>query len=107
MEGKSLLPLIEGQDEQIHTKPIFWEHEGNKAVRLGNYKLVMEWKKKDENHWELYDISKDRSEENDISGENSEKVKEMVAMWENWAKDKQVEPWDKIQGIMQQKHKNG
>ncbi|MAZ26844.1 MAG: arylsulfatase [Cytophagaceae bacterium] len=105
MEGESLLPLLEGSVGQIHDKPIFWEHEGNKAVRLGNYKLVMEWKGKNKNHWELYDISSDRSEENDLSAQNPDKVNEMVAMWESWAKDKQVEPWDKIQGIMNAKRK--
>ena len=103
MEGQSLLPLIDGDNDQVHKKPIFWEHEGNKAVRLGNYKLVMEWKGKDKNHWELYDISKDRSEEHDISGENPKIVKEMRAQWEQWAKDKDVAPWDKIQKIMQGK----
>ncbi len=103
MEGQSLLPLIEGSDEQVHKKPIFWEHEGNKAVRLGNYKLVMEWKGKDKNHWELYDMSKDRSEEHDIASEHPEKVKEMTAQWDHWAKDKDVAPWEEIQNIMREK----
>ena len=107
LEGKSLLPLLEGKNKQIHTKPIFWEHEGNKAVRLGNYKLVMEWNTKENNHWELYDISKDRSEEQDISDKNPEKVKEMITMWDKWAAEKGVESWDKIQSIMRQKNKNG
>lgn len=104
MEGESLLPLMEGSNQEVHIKPIFWEHEGNKAVRLGNYKLVMEWKGKEKSKWELYDIDKDRSEENDLSTTQPEKTEEMIAMWEAWAKDKQVEPWDKIQQIMRDKN---
>src|SRR5690606_24909669 len=36
--GKSFLPLLKGNDSPIHKPPIFWEHEGNEAVRLGNSK---------------------------------------------------------------------
>lgn len=103
MEGESLLPLIKGNEGEIHTKPIFWEHEGNKAVRLGNEKLVMEWKGKGKNKWELYDLAKDRSEEHDLAGEYPEKVKEMSEMWEKWAKEKNVVQWDEIQKIMAKK----
>lgn len=105
MEGVSLLPLIRGDYAQVHFKPIFWEHEGNKAVRLGDDKLVMEWKGKDKNHWELYDMESDRSEENDLSEKYPEKVRKMAAMWEQWARDKHVAPWDKIEGIMADKRK--
>lgn len=62
--GKSLLPLLEGQDQPIHTEPIFWEHEGNKAVRLGNYKLVQDWEEDEEDNWELYNLDKDRTGQN-------------------------------------------
>ena len=41
--GKSLVPLFEGENKRIHMEPIFWEHEGNKAVRLGKYKLVSKY----------------------------------------------------------------
>src|SRR5690606_464015 len=47
MAGKSFRPVLNGSDEPIHDQPIFWEHEGNKAVRMGNYKAVMKW---DENN---------------------------------------------------------
>ncbi|RAV27533.1 arylsulfatase [Sinomicrobium soli] len=103
MEGKSLVPLIEGNPGQVHQQPIFWEHEGNKAVRLGDYKLVMEWKGKDKNHWELYNLAEDRSEEHDISEEEPGRVNEMAAMWTKWAEEKQVEPWDRILDIMNRK----
>jgi len=39
----------------------FREHEGNKAVRLGGYKLVMKWNGVEKSKWELYDIAKDKN----------------------------------------------
>ncbi|MCK0137028.1 arylsulfatase [Arenibacter sp. S6351L] len=100
MEGKSFLPLLQGQEESIHSEPIFWEHEGNKAVRLGNYKLVMEWKSNEDNNWELYNIEEDRSEINNLSEKEPEKVAHMIEMWNDWAKEKKVLPWDEALNIM-------
>lgn len=96
MEGKSLVPLFKGGRSAVHDKPIFWEHEGNKAVRLGKYKLVMKWKNVAENKWELYDIETDRTELTDLSEELPGKVDEMSKMWEQWADSHNVEPWDNI-----------
>ncbi len=64
--GKSLRPLFQEAPKRIHTEPIFWEHEGNKAVRLGKYKLVQKWEKDVEDNWELYDMEKDRTETDDL-----------------------------------------
>lgn len=96
LQGKSLVPLLKGKDEPIHTEPIFWEHEGNKAVRLGNYKLVMAYDAKNPEKWELYDIQKDRTEMHNLADKYPEKVKEMKKMWEQWAKRSMVEPWENI-----------
>lgn len=96
MEGKSLAPVFKGAHGPVHDKPIFWEHEGNKAVRLGKYKLVMQWKNVAENKWELYDINKDRLEQKDLSKELPSKVDEMSKMWQQWADSHNVEPWDNI-----------
>ncbi|MEG3659917.1 arylsulfatase [Arenibacter palladensis] len=100
MEGKSFLPLLLGQNETIHSEPIFWEHEGNKAVRLGDYKLVMEWKSKEHNNWELYNIKEDRTEIYDLSEKEPGQVAHMVEMWNAWAKQKNVLPWDEALKIM-------
>lgn len=105
MVGKSLLPLLEGNNNPIHTLPIFWEHEGNKAVRLGKYKLVMEWKGVDENKWELYNIEEDRSELNDLSVEMTGKVIEMSKMWGNWAAKNEVLPWNEVERMIREKNK--
>ena len=50
---------LQGIKEQIHKEPIFWEHEDNKAVRMGDYKLVQDWEKGIDDNWELYNISRD------------------------------------------------
>jgi arylsulfatase A-like enzyme len=104
--GKSLVPLISGQRTAIHTEPIFWEHEGNKAVRHEQYKLVQNWEDNQKDNWELYDLSLDRTEMNDLSAEMPEKLKEMTDLYEEWATKIQVVPWDSIQVLYNQKRNN-
>ncbi|TNF46084.1 MAG: arylsulfatase [Bacteroidetes bacterium] len=101
--GKSLVSLFKGEDKPVHNEPIFWEHEGNKAVRFGNYKLVMAWDDKHPEKWELYDMNKDRTEMFDLSAKMPEKVDEMKNMWEDWAQNYSVESWPKVQELYRQK----
>lgn len=97
--GKSLAPLFADGTKRIHTEPIFWEHEGNKAVRLGNYKLVQDWDKDKKENWELFDMHKDRTEMNNLMDEMPEKGKEMITMYKEWATKNNVLPWDEILDI--------
>jgi arylsulfatase len=76
--GKSLVPLIKGLRKEIHTEPIFWEHEGHKAVRLGKYKLVSKWNNKAETTWDLYDMESDGTETQNLAQELTAKVSEMA-----------------------------
>jgi arylsulfatase len=74
-------------------KPIFFEHEGNRAVRDGPWKLVA----KHDGAWELYDMAADRSEMHDLAAEQPERVKAMSDAWQKWAEASQVlplRPWD-------------
>ena len=96
ISGKSLLPLIKGEEKRIHEEPIFWEHEGNKALRQGKYKLVQDYERDKQNNWELYDLEKDPTEMNDLSEEMSEKVKGMRSLYKEWAERNQVVPLDSI-----------
>jgi arylsulfatase len=100
LSGNSLLPVIKGIDKPIHTEPIFWEHEGNRAVRLGKYKLVLEWKGELESEWELYDMEKDRTELNNLADQLPAKAEKMSKMWQTWAEEKQVQPWNRIEDLM-------
>lgn len=104
--GKSLKPLFSGLSKQIHTEPIFWEHEGNKAVRLGNYKLVQEWNENDKNNWELYDLDKDRTETNNIIAKMPNKANNMIALYNEWAKRIKVLPWEEVKKIRANNLKN-
>jgi arylsulfatase A-like enzyme len=90
LEGKSLAPLF--SNGSIQRDAIYWEHEGNKAVREGNWKLVAEHGKP----WELYDLSKDRSEQNDLSAVEPQRAQRMAAMWDSYAARTNVEAWEKV-----------
>jgi arylsulfatase len=90
MEGRSLAPLFKGG--QIEREALFWEHEGNRAVRVGDWKLVAEHNKP----WELYHIAQDRSEQHDLSQQDPERVKQMTALYDAYAARANVEPWEKV-----------
>jgi arylsulfatase A-like enzyme len=92
-EGVSLRPAFEGKPLD-RKAPIFWEHEGNKAVRDGKWKLVA----KDGKSWELYDMVVDRVELHDLASKETEKANELAAAWDAWAKRVGVQPWEVIGG---------
>jgi arylsulfatase A-like enzyme len=88
LEGKSLLPIFQGKQREPH-EMICWEHEGNSAVRQGKWKLVS----CHPDYWELHDMEADRTELNDLADQQPERVREMAALYERWAKRLGVEPW--------------
>ncbi|MFC6646899.1 arylsulfatase [Granulicella cerasi] len=87
LEGQSLTPLFAGRSRT--RKPIFWEHEGNKAVRDGKWKLVSRFP----DQWELFDMDADRTELHNLAAANPERTKAMTAEWNEWAKRVGVETW--------------
>ena len=91
---------LRGKDKPVHKEPVFWEHEGNRAVRLGDYKLVMTWDDKKPENWELYNVRRDRTEMLDLSKQMPDKVEEMKKMWYKWAQNSMVETdWSRIQEL--------
>ncbi len=78
--------MLAGSEQPIHTTPIYWEHEGNAAVRWGKWKLVREYKKP----WELYNIVADRAEMKNLAVSHVKKKDEMVKLWTAWATKNQV-----------------
>jgi arylsulfatase len=88
LEGKSLVPVF--ADKSIQRDALFWEHEGNAAVRVGDWKLVRQGRT---GTWELYDLKQDRTEMNNLAAKQPEKVKKLAAQWEAWAERAQVKPY--------------
>ncbi len=88
LHGVSLIPEFHGQPLN-RSYPLFWEHEGNRAIREGKWKLVALGA---DGAWELYDMDTDRTELHDLSKEQPDRVKEMSEKWQKWAEASQVLP---------------
>jgi arylsulfatase A-like enzyme len=88
VEGVSLRPAFAGRPLK-RTQPIFWEHEGNRAIRSGKWKLVSKYL----DGWELYDITADRVERNDLAAKYPDVVRKLALEWEVWAKRANVGQW--------------
>jgi arylsulfatase A-like enzyme len=87
-QGQSLRRVFSGKD--LPTRPLFWEHEGNAAVRHGDLKLVRIGQG---GPWELYDLKADRTEQRDLAASQPEKAKELAAAWQTWAQEAHVLPY--------------
>ncbi|MCA9066498.1 MAG: sulfatase-like hydrolase/transferase, partial [Planctomycetaceae bacterium] len=87
LEGRSLRPAFHGQT--IAREALYWEHEGNRAVRKEQWKLVA---KGANGPWELYDISHDRSEMHDLASDHPDQVTQLSQMWQQWAERANVLP---------------
>jgi arylsulfatase len=75
--GKSLVPAFT-MDGSIARESLWWLHEGNKAIRVGDWKLVAA----QGDAWALYDLQTDRAEQHDLSVKMPEKAKELADLWQ-------------------------
>lgn len=91
-EGISFKPALESKEWKGH-EVIYWEHEGNRAVRKGDWKIVSFYP---ENRWELYNVKADRTELNNVVVSNPEKLNELAALYETWAKRAGVVDWAEL-----------
>ena len=91
LEGVTLRPALAG-DPLARTEPIFWEHEGNRAVRDGKWKLVTKFPE----GWKLFDIEADRTEQHDLAAREPARAARLAAQWDAWAKRVGVQPWPAV-----------
>ena len=101
LEGISLVPIFDGKNND--KEALYWEHEGNKAIRRGKWKLVTKYP----GPWELYDMETDRTELNDLSAKCPQLIKELSGLYQNWAERCLIEPWNKILELRQQRRRKG
>jgi len=80
--GKSLLPLF-ARDNTVSHDFLWWLHENNRAIRVGDWKLVSAAKQGGD--WELYNLKTDRSETRNVAAEHPDKVKELSELWQQKA----------------------
>ena len=93
-DGESLLDALRGKPWQ-RSQPVFFEHEGNRAVRDGSWKIVSKYP----GDWELYNMDDDRTELNDLSVGSRDKVSGLACQYSHWANTHQVVDWDDLQKI--------
>ena len=87
-EGRSLVPVFQGR--ALDREALYWEHEGNRAIRVGDWKLVAKGRR---GPWELYNVADDRSELENLAATHPERVDDMAAMWQAYAKRTRVLPY--------------
>ena len=87
-EGTSLVPAFAGKPID-HKQPIYFAHEGNRALRDGKWKIVLKYK----GPWELYDMEADRTEQHNLVDQQPELAKKLIAKWNAWAQRADVDPW--------------
>jgi arylsulfatase len=76
--GKSLVPAF-ARDGTVHHDALWWAHEGNRAIRVGDWKLVAAGQ---DGPWELYDLAADRTETRDLAPQHPEKVNDLARHWQ-------------------------
>jgi arylsulfatase len=76
--GKSLVPAF-ARDGVVTHEDLWWEHEGNRAVRVGDWKLVAAGR---DGPWELYDLATDRTETQNLAAQHPDKVRELARKWQ-------------------------
>jgi len=90
--GKSWGPVLSGKAESPRTEQDYlaWEIFGNRAVRQGDWKLRWEWKPFGKGDWELFNVKDDPAERKDLAAERPDKVKALLALWDDYARANHV-----------------
>ncbi len=93
LPGQSLIPLAQKGIRELRT--LFFEHEGNRAVYAGDWKLVA----LRDAPWELYHISEDRTELHNLASQKPDLVQTLADQWNKWAKENLVTPLPEDYGV--------
>ena len=90
--GKSWVPLLAGEEESPRSNQDYlaWELFGNRAVRQGDWKLRWQYKPYGTEEWELFNLAEDVAERRDLASEQTGKVRELVALWEDYGRANNV-----------------
>jgi arylsulfatase len=90
--GKSWNQVLTGQAESPRTEQdyIAWEIFGNRAVRQGDWKLRWQYKPLGKGDWELFNLAADPAERKDLAAERPDKVKALVALWDDYVRKNNV-----------------
>jgi arylsulfatase A-like enzyme len=86
VDGVNLLPHLLGENASVPHEALFWRFGPQKAVRKGKWKLVdaRDFDAKTDSGWQLYDLSEDIGEKNNVAAQHPEIVAELTKDWEQW-----------------------
>ena len=90
LEGASMVPVMVGG--AAPSRPLFWEHRGNRGARIGDWKIVAQT----DGEWHLYNMDADRTETTDLAEEHPEIVERMAGAYDRWAQRCDVLPWAQV-----------
>jgi arylsulfatase A-like enzyme len=90
--GRSLAPAL-AKDNTVPHDCLWWAHEGSRAIRVGDWKLVAAspslrgrggrnaQEEQQPGAWELFNLAEDRAETNNLADKMPEKVRELAQLW--------------------------
>jgi arylsulfatase len=91
LEGKSLLPVLAGGSREGHDH-LCWEHEGNRGVRQGDWKIVSDYP----GGFGLFNLAVDRTETTNLARQNPDKARELAQLHQAWSARVGVRPWNPV-----------
>lgn len=91
-DGQSLAPAF--ADKPPVERTLGWEHEGNRGLRMGDWKVVSTY----EGPWELYNLGADRTETVDLAAREPARLRQLTDEWQQWGDKVGVTPWKELPG---------
>jgi arylsulfatase A-like enzyme len=90
--GKSWLPMLAGETDQVRTDQDYlaWELFGNQALRQGDWKIRWQWKPFGTGDWELFNLANDPAERNNIAALEHNKLTAMLGLWDEYVAENNV-----------------